>query len=503
MSDSMKTHSVKLLVIDDNIEFGIGVKMLLSKDGVEVHTAADGIQGLERVNRLLPDIVLLDVVLPRMDGIEVCKKIRQNPELTGVYIVMLSGLKTQTDQMAEGLEAGADGYIARPIPNRELLARLRAFIRLKRTEKALEKTEKKYQRLFDSMIMAYAHHSIILDENGQGVDFKFLEINPEFEKITGLKRDSLIGKSVLEVFPQTEKKWIDIYARVALTGNEERFINFSGALDKFFEVYAFSPAYGEFSTLFYDVTDREIANEKMTVYNRELEKLNNDKNKFFSIIAHDLKSPFNAIMGFSELLVEQINEKDYDGVQQYASIILQSSQHAIDLLLNLLDWAGAQTGRMDFNPQYFEMANCIEETLDGIEDSAFKKNITIIKKIPENLQVFADKQMLNTVLRNLISNAIKFTAEGGEIIVSAKQTPKDFLVSVKDTGMGIAPERIEKLFRIDANISTPGTNKEKGTGLGLILCKEFIEKHGGKILVESLEGIGSEFKFTLPENSPS
>ena len=161
MKEAMLNRPVTIAVIDDNVEFGIGIKLMLAKDEVEIHTAGDGVEGLNLVSRLLPDIVLLDVVMPGMSGVEVCKEIRQIPELSDILVVMLSGIKTHTDQMAEGLEAGADGYIARPIPNRELLARLRAYIRIKRSEKALKVAENKYQRLFDTMIMAYAHHRII------------------------------------------------------------------------------------------------------------------------------------------------------------------------------------------------------------------------------------------------------------------------------------------------------------------------------------------------------
>lgn len=154
-------------------------------------------------------------------------------------------------------------------PNRELVARLRAFIRLKTAEKALVKAETKYQRLFETMIMGYAHHRMIVNAQGKAVDYKFLEINPEFEKITGLKREKLLGKTVFEVFPQTEMYWIDRYSKVAFTGKEERFVNFSSDMNRYFEVYAFSPAEGEFSTLFYDVTDRELAKGKLEKYNQK------------------------------------------------------------------------------------------------------------------------------------------------------------------------------------------------------------------------------------------
>ena len=241
------------------------------------------------------------------------------------------------------------------------------------------------------------------------------------------------------------------------------------------------------------------ANE-LEVKNKNLREVNAQKDKFYSIIAHDLKNPFNSILGFSELLMEQINEKDYKGIDEYARIINQSTQRTMDLLLNLLEWSRAQTGRMEFNPEYFEMVDLIEENLMLIDVVARQKAITIKKDLPHEILISADKPMISTVLRNLISNAIKFTRYGGEINISAEKRSTEILITVGDNGLGIAPGRLEKLFRIDENDSTLGTNNEKGTGLGLILCKEFVEKHGGKIWAESEEGKGSVFYFTLLSN---
>jgi PAS domain S-box-containing protein len=248
-----------------------------------------------------------------------------------------------------------------------------------------------------------------------------------------------------------------------------------------------------------DITDRKKAEQEIQFKNQELQKLNATKDKFFSIIAHDLKSPFNSIMGFSELLVEQITEKNYDGIKKYAAIILESSQRAMDLLMNLMDWSRSQTGRIEFNPEFFEMVEIINETELLFDEIARQKSIGIKKALPRHAPVFADKAMINTVLRNLISNAIKFTKSGGEILISVIEKPDEITVSVKDSGIGIPAGRIDKLFRIDENYSTPGTNNEKGTGLGLILCKEFVEKHNGQIWAESEVGKGSVFSFTLPK----
>jgi PAS domain S-box-containing protein len=249
----------------------------------------------------------------------------------------------------------------------------------------------------------------------------------------------------------------------------------------------------------WDITRQKKTEAEIKQRNEELHELNATKDKFFSIIAHDLKSPFNSIMGFSELLVEQITEKNYDGIKKYAAIILESSQRAMDLLMNLMDWSRSQTGRIEFNPEFFEMVEIINETELLFDEIARQKSIGIKKALPRHAPVFADKAMINTVLRNLISNAIKFTKSGGEILISVIEKPDEITVSVKDSGIGIPAGRIDKLFRIDENYSTPGTNNEKGTGLGLILCKEFVEKHNGQIWAESEVGKGSVFSFTLPK----
>jgi signal transduction histidine kinase len=173
----------------------------------------------------------------------------------------------------------------------------------------------------------------------------------------------------------------------------------------------------------------------------------------------------------------------------------------MDLLLNLMEWSRSQTGRMEFNPEYFDLASSINKIILLYVDIAEQKSITIKNILPYKASVFADIAMISTVLRNLISNAIKFTMPGGKIIVSAMEKQNEIIFSVSDNGVGISKNSIEKLFRIDQSYSTTGTNKETGTGLGLILCKEFVEKNHGKIWVESEEKKGSTFYFTLPYNA--
>ena len=250
-----------------------------------------------------------------------------------------------------------------------------------------------------------------------------------------------------------------------------------------------------------DVTRQHMEGEEIRLKNEELQRLNAEKDKFFSIIAHDLRSPFGCIV--SSLLVELVKEKDYKAVEEYSQIIQQSSQQAMELLTNLMQWALSQTGRMQFKPANFDMTSTIDNAISLVSGVAEEKSISIQKILPGYITLFADKEMIGTVLRNLIANAIKFTYPGGKIVVSAEEVQGNLLVTVKDNGVGISDEVKAKLFRIDENYSTYGTQNEVGTGLGLILCKEFVEKHRGEIWVESdPSGIsgekGSVFSFTIP-----
>lgn len=246
-----------------------------------------------------------------------------------------------------------------------------------------------------------------------------------------------------------------------------------------------------------DVSKRKAAELEIASKNIELEKLNAEKNKFFSIIAHDLRSPFNAIIGLSELLVEEIDEKNYENAQEYSSIILQSAHRAMALLKNLMEWAQLKTGKIEYNPEYFNIVALIKEAALLYNEIAKKKSITIEENLPYFLSLYADKAMISSILRNFISNAIKFTMPGGKVVVTVEEKSKEIIFSVKDTGVGISKERVDDIFKIDHMYSTMGTDNEKGTGMGLTLCKDFVEMHSGKIWVESEEGIGSCFCFSL------
>jgi PAS domain S-box-containing protein len=250
----------------------------------------------------------------------------------------------------------------------------------------------------------------------------------------------------------------------------------------------------------WDITEFKKIDEELKESEARLREMVTTKDKFFNIIAHDLRSPFNAIMGFSELLEEQMKEKNYEDIEEYSKFIHSASKRAMNLLSNLLEWSRSQTGKIKFNPEYFDLAVLINEVTDLFTDIAAQKSIEIKKVMKPNIPVIADKPMVEIILRNLISNAIKFSNFNTSIVISAELKENETLVSVIDNGVGISPEDINNIFRLDINHSTLGTNKEKGTGLGLLLCKEFIEKHNGKLLIESTLGKGSTFCLNIPKN---
>ena len=247
-----------------------------------------------------------------------------------------------------------------------------------------------------------------------------------------------------------------------------------------------------------EIEERKRAETALLESENKLKEANASKDKFFSIIAHDLRNPFNAVIGFSNLLRENISEFDISEISEYIGYINDSAVNAYTLLGNLLDWARSQTNSIQFKPEAVNIGDIIQSTLLILSGEATKKNIVISSSIPSDAVVFADANMVSAVFRNLISNAIKFTAYSGLINIYSGTAQGYHEFTVEDNGVGIQQHNIDKLFRIDTKVNTKGTAEESGTGLGLILCKEFIEKNSGAIRVESEPGKGSRFIFTLP-----
>ena len=360
------------------------------------------------------------------------------------------------------------------------------------------KNDEKYHSLFNNMVEGFARCQMAY-ENNKPTDFLYIEVNNAFEKLTGLK--NVVGKNVSEILPnhKTENSTLySLYERVAKTGISERIEAFVAPLEIWFSISVYSSVKDEFLVIFDNITERKQAEQALKESEAILKELNANKDKLFSIIAHDLRSPFIGFLGISELLNKKLKEGDISKCETYVTLINSSAKSTFLLLDNLLNWAKSQTKQINFTPQKIIFSSFIRKILETSNSSATIKNISLNYSQLDEIEVYADENMLAVILRNLISNGIKFTKTGGYITVSGKLEQNQAQITVSDNGIGMKKKIIKKLFRFSTNNSSLGTENEKGSGIGLVLCKEFVEKQGGVIWVESKEGKGSDFKFTLP-----
>jgi len=360
-----KEKYFKILIVDDvpkNIQVAANI---LQKHGYRMAFAQSGETALSQTRNHRFDLILLDIMMPGMDGFEVCRQLRQNSVSKDVPVIFLTA-KNDTDSIIRGFESGATDYVTKPFNGAELSARVRTHLELSHTR-------------------------------------------------------------------------------------------------------------------------------------RKLEEANAAKNKFFSIIAHDLKNPFHSLIGVSRHLLSKYDQISEDRKRDYLQLIHNTSEHTYQLLENLLDWSRIQTERMEWNPMEIGIDAIAHEAIAVHEPLAKKKNILLDSTVRENVTAFADPNMIMTVMHNLVSNAIKFTNEGGSVNIKSTTIDNFESVSVCDTGIGMNDSLQKMLFRIDTHNTRPGTDNEHGTGLGLILCRDFVEKNGGQICVESLPNKGSTFVFTLPK----
>jgi signal transduction histidine kinase len=375
-----------ILVVDDNPTNLAVITEFLESQGFMVSVARDGEMALRTASYALPDLILLDVMMPGIDGFETCRQLKADSALAHIPVIFMTALSSTEDKV-NGFTVGAVDYVTKPIQQEEVLARVQTHLRIQALKAGLQS-----------------------------------------------------------------------------------------------------------------------ANEQLAVQNQQLAELIASKDKFFSIISHDLRTPFNTLMGMSQLLMFGVGSSADEQTRELAEKIYDSAETTYSLLGNLLSWAQMQRGHMSYDPDCVSLNTSVQKTMDLLQETALNKDIKLVNNLNGDFTVYADENMLNTVLRNLTSNALKFTQLAGTVNIGTKMdtlnsTPH-VVVSIQDTGVGINPDNLRKLFRIDSDHTTMGTAQESGSGLGLVLCKEMVEHNKGQIWIESEVGKGTTVHFTVPLQSP-
>jgi PAS domain S-box-containing protein len=366
-------------------------------------------------------------------------------------------------------------------------------------EKLIEQELKKSEENYKTLISNLPNYVFV---HNQG---KIVYVNELSIKALGYSEEEILQSSILDYVDEPYRQLARENMKKRLSGEylpdyEVRIVTRTGTkMDVLVRgasiLYQHEPAYIIVLT---DITDRKRIEEQLKKNAREMKELNNTKDKFFSIIAHDLKGPFNAILGFTELLAENYDDFDEDEKKKFIHAIKVASDSTYKLLENLLDWSRLQTGKINPVPEIIDLSLLTMENISVMKSMADSKKIRLLSSVQYNTRAYADANMVRTIIRNLVSNAIKFTLPGGEVKITAIENKNKAELCISDNGVGISDDRKGLLFYIDEKLSTPGTANETGTGLGLLLCKEMVERQGGQIWVESEEGKGSSFYFTLP-----
>lgn len=417
-----------------------------------------------------------------------------------VHQVFQTGIKMETEVKIV-TPAGEVQYFltsADPLmnPNGEVLyvnCVSKEITQLKKVEQALKDSEAQLA----AILAAIPDMIFILDRQGVYLDY----CGPITEELYTSPID-FIGKNIHDVLPPALAQQFELAFEAAIATGEvqfcEYFIDLSNGRN-YFEGKVVAYAESKLLTITRNISGYKQAEELISRKNEDLYRLNVEKDKFFSIIAHDLRGPFSGFLGLTEALAKRLPDMTLKEIQEITFLMRNSAIHLFRLLGNLLEWSQMQRGLSAFEPKQFLVKQKIEDYLVLADQMAAEKEITIKMDLPDDMMIFADVNMFDSIIRNLISNAIKYTSKNGKIIFKFQKLPDNSVeISVRDTGIGMDEKLIDQLFRIDLKSGRKGTAGELSSGLGLIICKDFIEKHCGKLEVTSKEGVGSTFCFTLP-----
>ncbi len=552
----------QILIVDDN-PANLGVLSDYLKDfGFRILAARSGDSALKKLEHVQPDIILMDVMMPGIDGFETCRQVKANPKTKDIPVIFMTAL-AETGDKVRGFKAGGVDYITKPLQHEEVLARVTTHLRIRDLTQNLQTQNVQLQSLTkelqvtNSVLSKRALQLETSSQVGQRVTsiLSLDELLADLARIIrakfryyfvaiwlvedGKKRIILqtgdgpahaelpepgfslpwdMPKNVVTLVARTGRPYLiadmaadPVYSLVEnLPGTKSELVlplrigqKIMGVLDIQSDQRA---AFDQDDRIVLEMMANQItiAIRNAQLYQAEEEKsemllkLNADKDRFFSIVSHDLRGPFQGLLGYSELLLMTIDVANKETIRNMSEKLHKAAKSTFNLLENLLQWSMMQRGRMPCLPSKIKLTDMVNGTIALLDSNASEKNIRLFSALEEEFFIYADHHMVDTVIRNLTSNAIKFTSSGGSVNIAAERQDNLVEISISDTGVGISQENIRKLFRVDTHYSTSGTAEEDGSGLGLILCKEMVEKNGGQIWIESELRRGTSVKFTVP-----
>jgi len=484
----------KILIVDDfhtNIDYLINIiNDYNNSEEIEFQytTKPKDVVGIAK--EFVPNLIILDIVMPEMNGYEVCKSLKNNETTKNISILFITSKDITVEDKIKILNVGGDAFILRPFEKVELLTQVRALLKANNAQVELFKSEETFRSIYNTSTEA------IFIQNIDGI---FIDVNQGAVNIFGYSKDEFIGKTFEFIGASGFNDYDEIREKIAEAyKGTPQIIKFFGlkkdgsVITKLISLSK-GMYFGQKVVLAFSTDITEIEKIKL-----QISKENKFKNTLLSILSHDLRSPFNSILGFSELISESFHDFEEEEIIDMADNITKTSKRTLELITNLLEWAKIQANRYEISPELINVESIIDNEIDLQVINANLKNITISKNIDSNSVFYADERMISTVVRNLLSNAIKFTPIDGEINIISKNRGTITELKIKDNGIGISREDISKLYGNEMGFSTLGTQKEKGSGLGLVICKEFVEKNGGELILNSVVGKGTEFKIKLP-----
>ena len=391
-------------------------------------------------------------------------------------------------------EYGPDGGVAHVlVVSRDLTERRRA-------EEAVRRSEERYRALFESMTEGFATHELIVDAAGRPIDYRFLEVNPAFERLTGLGRERLVGKTFREVLDGDDPRWVEEYGRVALTGTPAQFENYSPVLRRHYEVFAFRYAPMQFGVVFIDVTERRRAQDALTAAKAAAEEANRQKDHFLAVLSHELRNPLAPIANSIHIL-ERV-EPGSEQARRARAVIARQAAQLTRLVDDLLDVTRLSRNKIQLRRQRTELRELVQSTVEDHRSVFDAGGIRLDTRLPQGpVHVDADPQRLAQIVGNLLQNAAKFTGPGGvtTVLVSVEAPGPRAVIRVRDTGAGMAPEMLARIFEPFVQADTTLDRSKGGLGLGLALVKGLVELHGGEVSAHSDgPGLGSEVVVRLP-----